>query len=79
MKAQSINCPNCNSPQKFVVKEKIESDLIIKFVSCLMCREETVIDTYAVNEKKMRQKTSILKFRQTRSEMRLKSAKRSDY
>lgn len=79
MKAQFINCPNCNSPQKFTAKEKIENNLIIKFVSCLMCREEIVIDTYAVSEKKMRQKTSILKLRQTRSEMRLKSAKRSDY
>jgi len=73
MKGQSINCPNCNSQQRFSPKEKVDNGFIIKYVNCLTCREQFIIDTYPVNQKKMRQKASILKLRKIRRDMRLKN------
>lgn len=70
MKALSINCPNCNSAQKFPLHEKVEEGFIIKYVSCLMCREEIVIDTYPLSEHKMRSKAAILKLRKIRKDLR---------
>lgn len=68
-----INCPNCNSLQRFTIKDRVEKDLIIKYTSCLMCFEEIVIDTYPANIKKNKQRASILKLRDTRRELRLKN------
>lgn len=73
MKDQFINCPNCNSPQKFSAKEKVEDSLIIKYVNCLTCREQFIIDTYPVDQKKVRQQARILKLRRKRRDMRLKN------
>lgn len=68
-----INCPNCNSRQRFTIKERVEQDLIVKYSSCLMCFEDIVIDTYPVQEQKNRQRASILKLRNARRELRLKN------
>lgn len=68
-----INCPNCNSKQTFTIKERVEKDLIVKYVCCLMCFEEIVIDTYPANIQKDKQRASILKLRNTRRELKLRN------
>lgn len=68
MKGHQINCPNCNSPQMFPAREKVENGIIIKYVCCLMCRTDFVIDTYPLQEKKKRDRAVILKIRKLRRE-----------
>jgi len=68
-----LNCPNCNSLQRFTIKERVDKDLIIKYSSCLMCLEEIIIDTYPVTLQKNKQRASILKLRNTRRELKLRN------
>jgi len=68
-KIQSTNCPNCNSIQKFAPKERVEKDVIVKFISCNMCREEIVIDTYLQTNKKSVRRASIIRNRKSRREV----------
>lgn len=68
-----LNCPNCNSLQRFTIKERVEKDLIVKYSSCLMCFEEIIIDTYPASTKKNKQRASILKLRNIRRELRLRN------
>jgi hypothetical protein len=66
MKAPLINCPNCNSPQKFITRERKDDEFIVKFIACNMCREQFVVDRYPINKKKFLEKSNILRFRERR-------------
>lgn len=70
MKIPSINCPNCNSNQRFYPRDRIENETIVKFICCLMCKEEFVIDEYPRNEKKNKTKATIIRNRSIRSNLR---------
>lgn len=68
MKGHQINCPNCNSPQNFAPRERVENEIIVKYICCLMCRTEFTVDTYPATEKKKRERAVILKLRKIRRE-----------
>jgi hypothetical protein len=70
MKIPSTNCPNCNSVQRFYPRDKIEGETIVKFICCLMCKEEFVIDEYPRNQKNNRKKATIIRNRNIRSNLR---------
>lgn len=73
MKPHPINCPNCNSVQRFPLKDKVEDNFIVKFITCNMCHEEIVVDRYPFNEKKNRDRSNILKMRTRRRDLRIKN------
>ena len=61
-----VNCPNCNSLQRFPLHERGRSGQIQVFIHCLMCREEFSIAVLSKDEKFLRKRDHLRKLRDYR-------------